>query len=297
MRADIVPSGLSTVIRMTKVRPSSVTLRPPETAPMAERRRGSLSSAGRLVRAGWAVTGCGLGVGASKVEMPVDHSSRSGAKAESMKPGGLVPLKSGLLARPSLSTTRPIRNSDWMTSSSLWMAPRFIVSTPDRAASVLTTLKVRVSSSRRAEALYIGVAWAMINAISATATRPQPTISALRRLSRRSHSHSSLGASPGRTGARAPGSDAGTIRFMAPSSTICSALGNDPIPRNSATSILAATPTNDTGHAFEAGLVDHSSSSGPTPPSPRNAFAYANAPGPDQSRLRPRLRTNARVCG
>src|SRR4029450_439329 len=86
----------------------------------------------------------------------------------------------------------------------------------------------------------------MINAIRATATRPQPTISALRRLSRRSHSHSSLGASPGRTGARAPGSDAGTIRFMAPSSTICSALGNDPIPLHSATSILATTPTNDT---------------------------------------------------
>ena len=201
-----------------------------------------------------------------------------------MKPGGLVPLKSGLLARPSLSTTRPIRNSDWMTSSSLWMAPRFIVSTPDSAASVLTTLKVRVSSSRRAEALYIGVACAMINAISATATRPQPTISALRRLSRRSHSHSSLGASPARTGARAPGSDAGTIRFMAPSSTICSALGNDPIPLNSATSILATTPTNDTRpRLFEASLVLQSCASGPTPPSPRNAYAYATTPALDQN--------------
>ncbi len=78
MRADMVPSGLSTVIRMTKVRPSSVTLRRPATAPIAARRRGSLSSAGRPVRAGAvaAVACCGLGGGASKVEMPVLHRSR-----------------------------------------------------------------------------------------------------------------------------------------------------------------------------------------------------------------------------
>ena len=44
MRADIVPSVLSTVIRMTKVRPSSVTLRWLATVPIAARRPGSLSS-------------------------------------------------------------------------------------------------------------------------------------------------------------------------------------------------------------------------------------------------------------
>ena len=211
-----------------------------------------------------------------------------------MKPGGLVPLKSGLLASPSLSTTRPIRNSDWMTSSSLWMAPRFMVSTPDSAASVLTTLKVRVSSSRRAEALYIGVACAMINAISATATRPQPTISDLRRLSSRSHSHSSLGASPGRTGASAPGSDAGTIRFMAPSSTICSALGNEPIPLNSATSIRATTPTNDAWPApISASPVLSPVRAGPTPALPKKRLRLRHHANPDQNQLR----TSARVRG
>ena len=102
MRADIVPSGLSTVIRMTKVRPSSVTLRPPETAPIAARRRGSLSSAGRLVRAGWAVAGCGLGAGASKVEMPVAHSSRSGAKAHIDEARRLGAVEVRIVGEPEL---------------------------------------------------------------------------------------------------------------------------------------------------------------------------------------------------
>src|SRR5581483_10445933 len=121
-----------------------------------------------------------------------------------------------------------------MTSSSLWMAPRFSVSTPERAASVLTTLNVRVSSMMRDDALYIGVAWAMINAISATATRPEPTIRALRRLSSHSHFQSSLrDAAIGRRVGDGRAST-GAIRLRSPSSPIRSILGRDPITHHPA---------------------------------------------------------------
>jgi hypothetical protein len=81
---------------------------------------------------------------------------------------------------------------------------------------------------------------------------------------------------------------------MAPSSTICSALGNDPIPINSATSIRATTPANDTQPrlsrpARSSVLYERV----PHPLSPRNAYAYASMPTPDQNQLR----TSARVRG
>ena len=163
--------------------------------------------------------GCGCG-GASSEAMPECQSSRIGASELSRKPGGLVPLNSGLVASPSRSTTRPIRNSDWMTSSSLWMAPMFSVSTPDSAASVLTALNVRVSSMMRDDALYIGVAWAMISAISATATRPAADDQRLAAIEQ-AQPFPQLVREPPRD-ARGPEHPAGRrkIRFMAPSSDL-----------------------------------------------------------------------------
>ena len=80
----------------------------------------------------------------------IAHTLRTGAIVSVTKSGFRVPLKSGLAASPSLSTTRPSRSSDLMISSSVCMAPTFIVSKPDKACSVLTALNLRVSSMTRA---------------------------------------------------------------------------------------------------------------------------------------------------
>src|SRR5215467_13689512 len=98
----------------------------------------------------------------------------------------------------------------------------------------------------------------MMSAISATATRPEPTISALRRLSSRSHSQSSLGDASIERPPAGGSASTGETRLRSASSPRRSTLGKDPITHHPTTegSLHFSADINQTGVAADrAGMA------------------------------------------